>query len=98
MDLKPRYVVKGIGKEATIASKIQIFYDKTTGKITKVQDKWDGNLPDSSFTNVSFGQLFSLWWWALYYEGWAELHLGLVLVAGACLPATCERRDRGRVS
>ncbi|MCJ1408088.1 hypothetical protein MMC19_002161 [Ptychographa xylographoides] len=59
MDLKTRYVVKGIGKEQTIASKIQIFYDKSTGKITQVQDKWDGNLPDSTFTNI-FRQLNSV--------------------------------------
>ncbi|KAL9075859.1 MAG: hypothetical protein Q9161_001252 [Pseudevernia consocians] len=52
MDLRTRYVVKGIGKEQTIDSKINIFYDKATGKITKVEDKWDGKLPDSSFQNA----------------------------------------------
>ena len=71
MDLRTRYVVKGIGKEQTIDSKINIFYDKTSGKITKVEDKWDGKLPDSSFTNVSIEQLFSPWWWVHYAEGWA---------------------------
>ena len=71
MDLKTRYVVKGIGKEQTIASKIQIFYDKSTGKITQVQDKWDGNLPDSTFTNVSVEQLLNPWWYVHYAEGWA---------------------------
>lgn len=70
MDLKTRYVVKGIGKEQIISSKIKIYYDKSTSKITKVQDKWDGNLPDSSFTNVSVRQLFSFWWWLHYYESW----------------------------
>ncbi|KAL8797169.1 MAG: hypothetical protein Q9195_000636 [Heterodermia aff. obscurata] len=59
IDLKTRYVVKGIGKEQTISSKVNIFYDKDTGKITKVQDKWDGQLPDSSFTNI-FRQLNSV--------------------------------------
>ncbi|KAL9614346.1 MAG: hypothetical protein Q9167_001149 [Letrouitia subvulpina] len=52
MDLKTRYVVKGIGKEQIISSKVNIFYDKDTGKITNVEDKWDGQLPDSSFRNV----------------------------------------------
>jgi len=52
MDLKTRYVIKGIGKEQTIASKVMIFWDEQSGKITKVQDKWDGKLPDSSFTNA----------------------------------------------
>ena len=71
LDLKTRYVVKGIGKEQTIASKVNIFYDKDSGKITKVEDKWDGQLPDSSFTNVSVGQILSPWWWMHYGEGWA---------------------------
>ena len=71
LDLKTRYVVKGIGKEQTISSRINIFYDKDTGKITKVEDKWDGQLPDSSFQNVSISQLVSPWWWLHYYEGWA---------------------------
>ncbi|KAL6717425.1 hypothetical protein ACLMJK_005340 [Lecanora helva] len=59
MDLRTRYVVKGIGKEQTIDSKVNIFFDKDTGKITKVEDKWDGKLPDSSFTNI-FRQLNSV--------------------------------------
>ena len=71
MDLKTRYVVKGIGKEQTIDSKIMIHYDETSGRVTKVQDKWDGNLPQSSFANVShLSQLVSPWWWLHYAEGW----------------------------
>jgi hypothetical protein len=27
-------------------------YTNSAGKIEKVEDKWDGNLPDSSITNV----------------------------------------------
>ncbi|MCJ1314493.1 hypothetical protein MMC25_008175 [Agyrium rufum] len=52
MDMRTRYVVKGISKEQIIDSKIRIAYDKTSGKITKVEDKWDGQLPDSSFKNA----------------------------------------------
>lgn len=70
MNLKTRYVVKMIGKEQIIDSKIHIFYDKSSGKITKVEDKWDGKMPDSSFVNVSLGQLLSPWWWVHYGEGW----------------------------
>ena len=70
MDLRTRYVVKGIGKEQTIDSKINIFYDKATGKITKVEDKWDGKLPDSSIQNVSIDQIMNPWWWLHYYESW----------------------------
>lgn len=70
MDLRTRYVVKGIGKEQTIDSKINIFYDKASGKITKVEDKWDGKLPDSAFQNVSIDQIFSPRWWLHYGESW----------------------------
>ena len=68
--MRTRYVIKGIGKEQTVDSKINIAYDKATGKITKVEDKWDGKLPDSSFTNVSIEQLFSPWWYLHYAESW----------------------------
>ena len=70
MDLKTRYVVKGIGKEQTISSVINIFHEG--GKITKVEDKWDGKLPDSSIANVSFFLTFlSLFSWAYYAPSWA---------------------------
>ncbi|KAM0801421.1 hypothetical protein BDR22DRAFT_888329 [Usnea florida] len=52
MDLRTRYVVKMGGMEKIIDSKINIFHDKDTGLITKVADKWNGELPDSSFQNV----------------------------------------------
>ncbi|QIW99731.1 hypothetical protein AMS68_005249 [Peltaster fructicola] len=51
MDLVTRYKIKGIGKETTINSKINIFTNEA-GKITKVEDKWDGKLPDSSIANA----------------------------------------------
>lgn len=51
MNLKNRYVVKGIGKEQTIASVVNIFVGKD-GKIEKLQDKWDGKLPDGFFSNA----------------------------------------------
>ena len=70
MDLKTRYVVKGIGKEQVIESKINIFTEGE--KIAKVEDKWDGNLPDSSISNVSsLWLLLSPFWWVRYTEGWA---------------------------
>ncbi|EKG13115.1 hypothetical protein MPH_09690 [Macrophomina phaseolina MS6] len=70
MSLKTRYVVKGIKKETTISSKVNISTD-SAGKITKVEDKWDGNLPDSSITNVSsFWQLASPFFWVNYAFAW----------------------------
>lgn len=64
------YTVKGIGKETTINSKINIFTEG--GKITKVEDKWDGKLPDSSIANVSWLQLLSPWWWLCFWFGVTE--------------------------
>lgn len=51
LDLKTRYIVKGPKKEQTTLSVVNI-YTNSAGKIEKVEDKWDGNLPDSSITNV----------------------------------------------
>lgn len=62
MNMKTRYVVKGIGKEQTIASIVNIYLDDK-GKISKVEDKWDGKLPESGIANVSFVQLLSPFWW-----------------------------------
>jgi hypothetical protein len=45
-------VIKGLGKEQLIQSEVAIHLD-AEGKIAKVEDKWDGNLPDSSIANVS---------------------------------------------
>lgn len=50
MDMTTMYKVKGIGKETTITSKVNIFHEG--GKITKVEDKWDGKLPDSGIANA----------------------------------------------
>jgi hypothetical protein len=70
MDLKTRYVVKGIGKEQVISSKILIHTQ--ADKITKVEDKWDGNLPEGSIAQVSgLSQLFNPLWWIKYTECWA---------------------------
>ncbi|KAF2468642.1 uncharacterized protein BDR25DRAFT_373325 [Lindgomyces ingoldianus] len=52
MDLKTRYVIKGIGKEQTVQSVVAIYTDDLSGKITKVEDRWDGSLPDSSIANA----------------------------------------------
>ncbi|PSK60765.1 SnoaL-like domain-containing protein 3 [Elsinoe australis] len=51
MDLKTRYVVKGVGKEQIIQSVINI-HTGADGKITKVEDKWDGKLPEGSISQA----------------------------------------------
>lgn len=53
MDLKTKYTVKGLGKETTISSVVNIFTTADGSKIEKVEDKWNGKLPDSSIADVS---------------------------------------------
>jgi hypothetical protein len=53
MDLKQKYTIKGIGKEQTITSLVTIQMSEDGTKIEKVQDKWNGELPDGSIQNVS---------------------------------------------
>lgn len=83
MDLKTRYKVKGIGMEQVIDSKVLINLDNQ-GKITHVQDKWDGKLPESSIQNVSQ----RIWenplraanpmLWAYYWGSWVFYAWSLV--------------------
>lgn len=57
MDLKTRYVVRGIGKEQTIDSVVKIHTDGD--KITKVEDRWNDELPEGAFKTVSVFNPFS---------------------------------------
>ena len=69
MDMKTRYKVKGLGSEKVIDSKINIYTDGD--KISKVEDKWNGELPESGIANVSsVFQLLSPFWWANYAFAW----------------------------
>lgn len=51
VDLRSRYVIKGINKEQTIQSVVAIHLDDQ-GKIAKVEDKWNGKLPDGAISNA----------------------------------------------
>nr|POF18077.1 hypothetical protein CFP56_13488 [Quercus suber] len=51
MDLSTRYVVKGIGKEQKIDSKIKIWVD-AQGKIERCEDRWNNELPEGSISNA----------------------------------------------
>ena len=53
MDLRMRYKVKGIGSEQTIQSQVLIHYDNESKRISKVEDKWNGKLPEGGIANVS---------------------------------------------
>ena len=50
MDMKTEYTVKGLGVKKIIESKIHIHTQ--ADKITKVQDKWGGQLPDNAFQDI----------------------------------------------
>ncbi|KAI9865753.1 MAG: hypothetical protein M1824_000013 [Vezdaea acicularis] len=52
IDMTTTYTLKGVNKDTTIKSLVEIYTDPADGKITRVLDKWDGNLPDSSFKNA----------------------------------------------
>jgi len=52
LDLKTRYKMKGIGTEKTINSVIKIHTDPEGKKITQVEDRWDGEIPDGAFAKV----------------------------------------------
>lgn len=78
LDMSTFYKVKGIGKETTINSKINIFVED--GKISRVEDKWDGKLPDSGIANVSkhWSNIINPFFWAHYAFGW--FYSAIVLV------------------
>lgn len=68
LDMKTKYKAKGVGTEHTIESVVNIYYDKSAGKIEKVEDKWNNELPEGAFKNVS--QLLNPFWWLRYAENW----------------------------
>ena len=51
MDLSTKDVIKGVNHETVIDSKINIFID-AAGRITKVEDRWDGKLPEGMFSKT----------------------------------------------
>jgi hypothetical protein len=52
LDLSNKYVVKGLKKEQVIDSKVKIFVG-SDGKIDRVEDRWNDNLPEGSISEVS---------------------------------------------
>ena len=52
MDLKSTYKVKGLGVEKTIESVIKIGTDSTGEKITSVEDRWNGEIPEGPIATV----------------------------------------------
>jgi hypothetical protein len=64
MDLKTRYKVKGIGSEQTIESVIKIHTTPSGDRITQVEDRWNGKIPEGVFAKVGLFQLLNLFRWA----------------------------------
>lgn len=63
MDLKTRYKVKGLGTEKIIESVIKIYTDESGDRITQVEDRWNGNIPEGAFGKVSLIDLLNPFWW-----------------------------------
>jgi hypothetical protein len=63
MDLKTRYKVKGVGSEQVIESVVKIHTDEKGERITGVEDRWNGSIPEGAFAKVSFVQLLNPFWW-----------------------------------
>lgn len=60
MDMKTRYVVKGIGQEKIMESVVRITTTADGQKIEKLEDRWNGKLPESAVADVSLTSLLSL--------------------------------------
>lgn len=52
IELSNKYTVKGIKKEQVMDSKVKIHVG-SDGKIDKVEDRWNDNLPDGGLSEVS---------------------------------------------
>jgi len=52
LDLKTRYKVKGIGSEQLIESVVKIHTTPSGDRITGVEDRWNGNIPEGAFAKV----------------------------------------------
>ena len=52
LELSNKYTLKGIKKETVIDSKVLIHVG-SDGRIDKVEDKWNGKLPDGAISEVS---------------------------------------------
>jgi hypothetical protein len=63
MDLKTRYKMKGLGTEKTIESVIKIYTDESGERITQVEDRWNGDIPEGAFAKVSLLDLLNPFWW-----------------------------------
>jgi hypothetical protein len=52
MDLRINYVIRGLDKQQMIQSVVAVYLDDE-GKISKVEDRWNGELPEGAIGEVS---------------------------------------------
>lgn len=52
LEMSNKYVVKGIKKEQVMNSVVRIFLG-ADGKVDKVEDRWNGKLPEGAISDVS---------------------------------------------
>ncbi|KAK3330738.1 hypothetical protein B0H66DRAFT_544724 [Apodospora peruviana] len=52
IDLRNKYTLKGIKTEQEIASKVKIFVDSASGKISRVEDRWNDKLPGGAISQA----------------------------------------------
>ncbi|CAN8099907.1 unnamed protein product [Discula destructiva] len=52
LEMSNKYVVKGIKKEQVMTSVVRIFVDEASGKITRVEDRWNGKLPEGAISDA----------------------------------------------
>jgi hypothetical protein len=62
IDLKTRYKVKGIGSEHIIESVVKIHTNDNGERITGVEDRWNGNIPEGAFAKVGLAQILNPFW------------------------------------
>ena len=77
IDISNKYTLKGLGKSQIINSVVKIWVDEQ-GKIERVEDRWNSNLPDGPFPQVSrfgllgrgVGRLVAVVWWGWCRFAW----------------------------
>jgi hypothetical protein len=56
LNLSQNYVVKGLGKEVKVDSIVEITTTEDGSRITKLHDKWNGELPSGPIRDVSISR------------------------------------------
>lgn len=77
LEMSNKYVVKGIKKEQIMNSVVRIFVGQD-GKIEKVEDRWNGKLPEGAISDVSLTSATSPKIGQMDAGGWTLSPLGAI--------------------